>query len=419
MNHFAYRDGSLYVEDVPIGEIAKGVGTPFYIYSHATLERHFTVFDRAFAHVPHMTCYSCKANTNIALLRLMGRLGSGADIVSGGELRAALRASIPAERIVFSGVGKTEEEIFFAAQSGIAMINMESEVEVRLAASVGRKMGKQIPVSIRVNPGIDARTHPYITTGLRKNKFGVLWAEARGLYEEIRRVEYLVPVGISSHIGSQIVEIPPFVEAIRSLKRMVADLAGSGIALKYIDIGGGLGITYKDELPPLPEEYARAIGAELKGTGLTLVLEPGRVIVGNAGAFVTKLLYVKATPEKTFYIVDGAMNDLVRPAFYGAYHEILPEAKEKAKKIKVDVVGPVCESGDFLAKGRKLPLLSPGGLLAVMGAGAYGFSMSSNYNSRVRAAEVLAKGHEFFVIRQRETPQDLLRGQSIPGFLEV
>lgn len=419
MNHFAYRDGSLYVEDVPIGKIAKGVGTPFYVYSHATLERHFTVFDRAFAHVPHMTCYSCKANTNIALLRLMGRLGSGADIVSGGELRAALRASIPAERIVFSGVGKTEEEIFFAAQSGIAMINMESEGEVRLAASVGRKMGKQIPVSIRVNPEIDARTHPYITTGLRKNKFGVLWAEARGLYEEIRRAEYLVPVGISSHIGSQIVEIPPFVEAIRSLKRMVADLAGSGIALKYIDIGGGLGITYKDELPPPPEEYARAIGAELKGTGLTLVLEPGRVIVGNAGAFVTKLLYVKATPEKTFYIVDGAMNDLVRPAFYGAYHEILPEAKEKAKKIKVDVVGPVCESGDFLAKGRKLPLLSPGGLLAVMGAGAYGFSMSSNYNSRVRAAEVLAKGHEFFVIRQRETPQDLLRGQSIPGFLEV
>ncbi len=298
MNHFVYRDGSLHAEDVPIAQIARTVGTPFYVYSHATLERHFTVFDKAFARIPHMTCYSCKANTNIALLRLMARLGSGADIVSAGELRAALRASIPADRIVFSGVGKTEEEITFAAQSGIAMINMESAGEVRLAAAVGRKMGKKIPVSIRVNPEIDAKTHPYITTGLKKNKFGVLWAEARGLYEEIRKAEHLVPVGISSHIGSQIVEMLPFVEAVRSLKRMVADLAKSGITLKYIDVGGGLGITYKDELPPHPEEYARALEAELKGTGLTLVLEPGRVIVGNAGAFVTKLLYVKESPPE-------------------------------------------------------------------------------------------------------------------------
>ena len=419
MNHFVYRDGSLHAEDVPIAEIARTVGTPFYVYSHATLERHFTVFDRAFARIPHMTCYSCKANTNIALLRLMARLGSGADIVSAGELRAALRASIPADRIVFSGVGKTEEEIAFAARSGIAMINMESAGEVRLAAAVGAKMGRKIPVSVRVNPEIDAKTHPYITTGLKKNKFGVLWAEARGLYEEIRKVEHLVPVGISSHIGSQIVEILPFVEAVRSLKRMVADLAKSGIALKYIDVGGGLGITYKDELPPHPEEYARALQAELKGTGLTLVLEPGRVIVGNAGAFVTKLLYVKEAPLKTFYVVDGAMNDLVRPAFYGAYHEILPSTQEKARKMKVDVVGPICESGDFLAKNRRLPAMEPGALLVVMGAGAYGFSMSSNYNSRTRVAEVLVKGKDFFVIRQRETPQDLLRGESIPGFLEV
>ncbi len=419
MNHFTYQNGSLHVEDVPIARIASAVGTPFYVYSHATLERHFTVFDGAFAHIPHMTCYSCKANTSLALLKLMARLGSGADIVSGGELRAALRASIPAERIVFSGVGKTEEEIAFAAESGIAMVNMESEGEVRLAAAVGKKLGKQIAVSIRVNPEIDAKTHPYITTGLRRNKFGVLWAEARGLYEEIRQSEYLVPVGISSHIGSQITEIPPFVEAIRSLKRMAADLEGSGIALKYIDVGGGLGITYRDELPPHPQEYAHAIGAELEGTGLTLVLEPGRVIVGNSGAFITKLLYVKSTPEKTFYVVDGAMNDLVRPAFYGAYHEILPETQEKARKIKVDVVGPICESGDFLAKDRRIPALQPGALLTVMGAGAYGFSMSSNYNSRARVAEVLVKGKEFFIIRQRETPQDLFRGESIPGFLEA
>ena len=229
MNHFTYRDGSLHAEDVPSPRLRGAVGTPFYVYSHATLERHFTVFDGAFARIPHMTCYSCKANTNIALLRLMARLGSGADIVSGGELRAALRASIPAERIVFSGVGKTEEEIAFAAESGIAMINMESAGEVRLAAAVGKKLGKQIPVSMRVNPEIDAKTHPYITTGLKKNKFGVLWAEARGLYEEIRKAEHLVPVGISSHIGSQISEIPPFVEAVRSLKRMVADLEGPGL----------------------------------------------------------------------------------------------------------------------------------------------------------------------------------------------
>jgi diaminopimelate decarboxylase len=418
MNHFVYQEGSLHVEDVPVAEIARSLGTPFYVYSHATLERHFTVFDRAFARIPHMTCYSCKANTNIALLRLMARLGSGADIVSAGELRAALRASIPAERIVFSGVGKTEEEIAFAAKSGIAMINMESAGEVRLAAAVGKKIGRKIPVSVRVNPEIDAKTHPYITTGLKKNKFGVLWEEARLLYREIRSAEHLLPVGISSHIGSQIVEITPFVEAIRSLKRMVADLSKSGIALKYIDVGGGLGITYKDELPPHPEEYARALEAELKGTGLTLVLEPGRVIVGNAGAFVTKLLYVKETPTKTFYVVDGAMNDLVRPAFYGAYHEILPLTEGKAKKTKVDVVGPICESGDFLAKGRRLPAMEPGALLVVMGAGAYGFSMSSNYNSRTRVPEVLVKGKEFFIIRQRETPQDLLRGESIPGFLE-
>ncbi len=259
MNYFTYQEGSLYAEDIPVVRIAAEVGTPLYIYSSATIERHFLVFDRAFSRIPHITCYSCKANTNIALLRLMARLGGGADIVSGGELTACLRASIPPERIVYSGVGKTEEEIAFAVRSGIAMINVESAGELRLVASVGRALGKRVPVSIRVNPEIDAKTHPYITTGLRKNKFGVLWAEARGLYEEIKGDEYLVPVGISSHIGSQITEIPPFLEAIRSLKRMISELAASDIALKYVDIGGGLGITYKDELPPAPEEYARAI----------------------------------------------------------------------------------------------------------------------------------------------------------------
>lgn len=419
MNYFTYKDGSLHAEDVPIETIAEAVGTPFYVYSHATLERHFLVFDRAFSRIPHITCYSCKANTNIALLKLMASLGGGADIVSGGELYAALQASVPPEKIVFSGVGKTEEEIVAAVQAGIAMINIESEGELHLIAKIGARLKKAVPVSIRVNPEIDAKTHPYITTGLKKNKFGVLWKEARRLYDEINKAGYLLPVGISSHIGSQIVEIPPFVDAIRSLKQMVAELAVSGIRLKYMDIGGGLGITYKNELPPHPEEYARAVEDELQGTGLTLVLEPGRVIVGNSGMLVTKLLYRKVSSDKTFFVVDGAMNDLVRPAFYGAYHHILPVRKQKEKPIKVDIVGPICESGDFLAKDRKVADVQQGSLLAVMGAGAYGFSMSSNYNSRPRVAEVLAKGNKFFVIRKRETYKDLLKGQRIPAFLGV
>jgi diaminopimelate decarboxylase len=419
MNHFTYRKDEFYAEDVPIEKIAKAVGTPFYLYSHATLERHFSVFDGAFSRIAHITCYSCKANTNIALLRLMAKLGGGADIVSGGELAAALQASVPPEKIVYSGVGKTEEEITYAVKSGIAMINMESEGELRLIATVGKRLGKRVPVSIRVNPEIDAKTHPYITTGLKKNKFGILWENARRLYGDIARSEHLVAVGLSSHIGSQITEIPPFVDAIRSLKAMVSELSSTGISLKYLDIGGGLGITYKNELPPQPEEYAKAIEAEIRGMPLTLILEPGRVVVGNSGIFVSRILYVKETSGKTFYVVDGAMNDLVRPAFYGAYHEILPVKREKGKKIKVDVVGPICESGDFLAKDRRLPSLRPASLIAVMGAGAYGYSMSSNYNSRPRVPEVLVKEDEFFVIRRRESYRDLFKGESIPGFLEV
>lgn len=419
MNHFAYQKGSLYAEYVPVLRIAKDLGTPLYVYSHATIERHFLAFDRAFSRIPHVTCYSCKANTNIALLRLMASLGGGADIVSGGELAASLRASIPPEKIVYSGVGKTEEEIAFAVRSGIAMINLESAGELRLVASVGRRLGKKVPVSIRVNPEIDARTHPYITTGLRKNKFGVLWEEARVLYEEIESDEHLVPMGISSHIGSQITEIPPFLAAIHSLKEMISELRASGVGLKYIDIGGGLGITYKDESPPAPETYARAIEGALEGTGLVLVLEPGRVIVGNSGVFVAKLLYVKETPEKVFYVVDGGMNDLVRPAFYGAYHEIRAVSAEHGPTRVVDVVGPICESGDFLAKDREIAAMQPGELLAFMGSGAYGYAMSSNYNSRPRAAEVLVKGDQYFVIRQRETQEDLMKGEHIPEFLEA
>ncbi len=419
MHFFEYKNGDLCCEDVPITTIVEATETPVYIYSHKTLERHFIVFDDAFKGIPHLTCYSCKANSNIAILRTIGRLGGGADIVSGGELYRALYAHIPGKKIVFSGVGKTEKEIKSAIESDILMINVESEDEMTSVAKVARRMRKKVPLSIRVNPQIDPKTHPYITTGLKKNKFGVLWDDAYRLYKQIGKDQYLQPIGISSHIGSQILELAPFIDAVKSLKEMVLQLKSDGISLKYIDIGGGLGITYKDELPPHPEDYAKVIERELKGTGITLILEPGRVLVGNSGIFITKLLYVKKTQGKTFYIVDGAMNDLVRPALYGAYHDIIPVKEKSDKEITVDVVGPICESGDFLAKDRDLPILKPGVLLAVLGAGAYGFSMSSNYNSRKRVTEVLVKGKEFFVIRKRETLRDLIKGESIPSFLEV
>lgn len=419
MNYFEYKNGELYCEDVPVEHIVKETGSPVYIYSHKTLERHFTVFDNAFKGIPHIVCYSCKANSNIAILRVVGRLGGGIDIVSGGELYRALAAGIPEDKIVFSGVGKTEEELKAAIHAQILMINVESEEELYTIAKIARKMRKEVPLSIRVNPQIDPKTHPYITTGLKKNKFGVIWDDAWKLYEKIKEEKHLIPVGISSHIGSQILELGPFKEAVRSLKDMVNELKKDGIPLKYIDIGGGLGITYKDELPPHPDDYARMIKEELKDTGLILILEPGRVLVGNSGIFVTKLLYVKKVPGKTFYIVDGAMNDLVRPSLYGAYHEIVPVKDKNGKKIKVDIVGPVCESGDFLAKDREIARLASGELLAVMGAGAYGFSMSSNYNSRRRVPEVLVKEAEFFVIKKRETLRDLVKGESIPSFMEV
>lgn len=419
MDYFEYRNGELFCEDVPVKAVARKAGTPFYLYSYGTFERHFRVFDGAFGDMPHIVCYSLKANPNGALLRTIARLGGGADIVSGGELYRAVEAGIPPEKIVYSGVGKSREELRYAIDAGIRMINIESEGELRLLAELSRKMKKRVPVSIRVNPEIDPKTHPYITTGLRKNKFGVLWVDALRLYRETAAEEYLAPVGISSHIGSQILELGPFIEAVMSLKSMILELKGQGIAVEMLDIGGGLGITYKDELPPDPARYARAIMENLGDTGVTLILEPGRVIVGNSGIFVTKLLYVKGTAGKTFYIVDGAMNDLVRPSLYNAYHEILPVEDRKTKTEIVDLVGPICESGDFFAKDRELASLKGGDLVAIKGAGAYGFAMSSNYNSRRRVAEVLVKGDEFFVVRRRETYKDLRRGEIIPRFLEV
>jgi diaminopimelate decarboxylase len=419
MDFFEYRKGHLCCEKVPIAEIVRTTGTPVYVYSSSTLERHFHVFDDAFRGISHITCYSCKANSNIAILRLMGRLGGGLDIVSGGELYRAFAAGIPAEKIVFSGAGKTEGEIREAIRAGILMINVESEGELDLIVATARRMKKRVPVSIRVNPEVDPKTHPYITTGMKKNKFGVLWAEAFRLYLRVRDERYLEAAGISSHIGSQILELGPFLDSVRSVKGMILALRGEGVSLRYMDIGGGLGITYKDELPPHPEDYGKVIEGELRDLNVTLILEPGRVLVGNAGVLVTKLLFVKQTSEKTFYIVDGAMNDLVRPAFYNAYHRILPVAPRTDDRVKVDLVGPVCESGDFFARDREVGRAAPGDLLAIMGAGAYGFSMSSNYNSRRRVPEVLVKGGEFAVIRKRESYRDLIKGESIPSFLEV
>jgi diaminopimelate decarboxylase len=419
MDYFEYREEKLFCEDVPVRAIAKKVGTPFYLYSYATFARHFNVFEGAFGEMPHVVCYSLKANPNGALLRIIAQSGGGADIVSGGELFRALSAGIPAGRIVYSGVGKSVEELRYAIDSGIRMINIESEGEFKALKKLSRKMRRRVPVSIRVNPEIDPKTHPYITTGLKKNKFGILWDDAARIYRDIASEEFLKPVGISSHIGSQILELGPFIEAVTSLKKMILELRGLGMAIEMLDIGGGLGITYKDELPPDPKEYAKVVKENLGDIGITLILEPGRVIVGNSGVFITKILYVKQTAGKIFYIVDGAMNDLVRPSLYNAYHDIVPVEQKKRKTKVVDIVGPICESGDFLAKDRELQGLKEGDLVAVKSAGAYGYAMSSNYNSRRRAAEVLVKGDEFFVVRKRETLKDLVRGEKIPSFLEV
>jgi len=420
MHYFEYRENQLYCESVPIKKIIEKTKTPVYVYSYKTLERHYQVFDRAFKKISHLICYSCKANSNIGIISVFRNLGGGADIVSGGELYRALKANIPADKIVYSGVGKTEEELKSAINANILMINIESEGELDAIARISSKLKRQVRVSIRVNPQIDPKTHPYITTGLKKNKFGILWEDALRLYKKMKDYGYLKPVGISSHIGSQILEVSPFLEAVKSLKDMVYELKSLGLEIKYFDIGGGLGITYKDEKAPHPEEYGDAIINEIKDLDVTLILEPGRVIVGNSGILVTKVLYIKEVPEKTFIIVDAAMNDLIRPSLYGAYHEIAPIIDKKDyKSKKVDIVGPICESGDFFAKDRVLPELEAGEFIAIYGAGAYGFSMSSNYNSRPRPPEVLVKDDKFFIIRKRETKMDLLKGESIPDFLRV
>lgn len=417
MHHFHYQDGELHCESVPLSRIAEKTGTPVYVYSYATLERHFKVFDQAFAGLPHLLCFSMKANSNLAILRAIHRFGGGVDIVSGGELFRAMTAGVPASRIVYSGVGKTEKEMASALRAGVFLFNVESEEELAALNRIALSIGCRAPVAIRVNPDINPRTHPYISTGLKKSKFGIQARDSLKLYQRSKKMPGISIRGVSCHIGSQIVRIGPFVEAVKQLCKLVEKLRADGHTIRYLDFGGGLGIPYKDEVPPSPAQYGKALSKELSGLDLIVLFEPGRVIAGNAGILLTKVLYRKRQGTRRFVVVDGAMNDLIRPALYGSYHEILPVRRTGGKKERVDVVGPVCESGDFFALGRPFPPVKPRDLLAVMSAGAYGFVMASRYNSRLLASEVLVKEKEFFIVRQREEYKDLLKGEHVPKFL--
>ncbi len=394
------------------------MGTPFYLYSHATLRQHFRALDDAFDSIKHLTCFSVKANSNIAILRLFAREGGGMDIVSGGELYRALKAGVAPNKIVYSGVGKQTEDIEYALQSDILMFNTESPLEILKLNEISGRLSKKARVAIRVNPDVDPKTHPYISTGLKENKFGIDINDALDQYIVAANLENLEISGISCHIGSQLTQVSPFVDALEKLNGLIGTLETNGINIKYLDLGGGLGITYDKETPPHPREYAAAIKKGLRAKGLTLILEPGRVIMGNGGILVTKVLYTKPAGKKTFFIVDAAMNDLMRPSLYGSYHMIQPVRKYGRKTVTADIVGPICESGDFFAKKREIESCRQDELLAIMSAGAYGFSMASNYNSRPRACEVMVKGDRFYTIRQRETFEDLVNGEIIPDFLE-
>jgi diaminopimelate decarboxylase len=418
MHLFQYRGEELFAEDLAITTLAETYGTPLYIYSYNTLLRHFRAYTSAFQDYPHIICFALKANSNIAILRLFAKNGGGADIVSGGELYRALEAGMSPKKIVYAGVGKTEEEIRFALKSKILMFNVESADELREINRIAGTMRLKAPIALRINPDIDPETHPYIATGLKKHKFGIPIEDALEHYRVASRLENIKVIGIHKHIGSQITKISPFVDALQNILFLVDKLGSEGLNIQYLDIGGGLGISYKDEEPPVPKDLALNLIPLLKGRRFTLIIEPGRSIVGNAGVLVTRVLYQKKVEEKEFVIVDAGMNDLIRPSLYGAYHHLLPVIKRRRDSVLCDVVGPICESGDFLAKERKLKKVKKGEYLAVMGAGAYGFSMSSNYNSRPRTAEVMVRGREHFLIRSRETYRDLIKGERIPAFLK-
>ncbi|WP_428569518.1 MAG: diaminopimelate decarboxylase [Solidesulfovibrio sp. DCME] len=408
MHHFEYRGGELYAEDVPVSTLVAAYGTPLYVYSAATLRRHFTAFDSAFSSLPHLTCFSVKANSNLSVLKTLAEQGAGVDIVSGGELYRALAAGVDPAKIVYSGVGKRAAEIEQALSAGILMFNVESMGELERISVIASRLGKTANVSLRINPDVDPKTHPYISTGLKKNKFGLDIETSLAAYAKARELPGIEPVGIDCHIGSQLTTIEPFLEALAKILAFRDKLTAMGITTRYLDLGGGLGIQYNEEEPPHPREFGQALTKALGDTPLTLILEPGRVIVGNAGILVTEVVYTKKTPSKDFVIVDAAMNDLIRPSLYDSYHgigEVRPAGRDT---LNVDVVGPICESGDFLARDRELPAVAPGELLAVYSAGAYGFTMSSNYNSRPRAAEVLVDGDKVTLARRRETYEDLI-----------
>ncbi len=413
MDHFTYRDDQLHAEEVPVAEIAEQFGTPCYIYSRATLERHWHAFDRAFADHPHLICYAVKANSNLAVLNVLARLGSGFDIVSIGELERVRVAGGDPAKVVFSGVGKRADEMQRALELGIRCFNIESEAELELLEQVAASLDSSAPVSIRVNPDVDAQTHPYISTGLRENKFGIDIARARSVYQRAAQLPHIKVVGIDCHIGSQLTGLAPFVDALDRVLALVEQLKQDGIELEHLDLGGGLGVRYVDEQPPEPADYASQIGSRLLNLPYEILIEPGRAIAGNAGILVTEVAFLKSSEHKHFAIVDAAMNDLMRPALYQATQGIIPVDRHKQGLEQVyDVVGPICETGDFLGKGRRLSL-EPGDLLAVRTSGAYGFTMSSNYNSRPRVAEVMVDGSYSHLVRRRETIEELFALESM------
>jgi len=413
MDHFQYQNDQMYAEGVPLPDIAAKFGTPCYVYSRATIERHWHAFDRAFANYPHLVCYAVKANSSLAVLNVMARLGSGFDIVSAGELERVLRAGGDPGKVVFSGVGKRTDEMRRALEVGIRCFNVESEAELERLDSVAAAYGSPAPVSLRVNPDVDAGTHPYISTGLKENKFGIAIEDAMALYRRAADMRHIRVTGIDCHIGSQLTRTLPFVDALDRVLALVDGLAAEGITLQHLDIGGGLGIRYRDEAPPEPSEYARALRERLQDRSLEILMEPGRAIVGNAGVLLTRVEYLKCTAHKNFAIVDAAMNDLIRPSLYNAWQEIVAAQKLPDRMSRqYDVVGPVCETGDFLGKERELAIAG-GDLLVIRSSGAYGFTMSSNYNSRPRAAEVMVDGDTLHLVRQRETLDDLMHGETL------
>jgi len=414
VNYFNYRGNDLYCEEVALGELVDKFGTPLYVYSGRTILRHYHAFDNAFKSHDHLICYSVKANSNIGILNLLVQAGSGFDIVSKGELYRTTKAGADPSKIVFSGVGKTEDEIEMALIAGILMFNVESESELFTIDKVAQRLGKKAPISFRINPDVNPLTHPYISTGLKKNKFGIPHSRVVDVYKKAMELKNIEIIGIDCHIGSQITQLGPFNEAVEKMLNLIEKIEKHGISIKYVDLGGGLGITYKDEEPAHPNEYGESILKYFKDIKKTLIFEPGRVIVGNAGVLLTRVLYKKDTMEKNFIIVDAAMNDLARPALYGSYHSIVPVNKKEGNNITADIVGPVCESTDYLAKDRTITEPEKGDILCVMSAGAYGFSMSSNYNSRLKPAEVLVYNDKYYCVRERDTLEDLVSKEIIP-----